>query len=325
LTPAAFARRCLPGLVLDGGLGTELERRGLDLADPLWSARALLDAPDLVEQVHYDYFAAGAQCAISASYQVTFEGLARIGLDHDATVALLHRAVNLADRARSRYLADSGRASRTADGDPALLVAASVGPYAGLLHDGSEFHGRYGRSIDELAAFHAPRIAALADANPEILACETVPSLDEARAIVLALADTPSATAWITFSAGDAERTIAGDAVRECAAVLDGAAQVAAVGINCTPPHLIADLVRALRRGTSKPILVYPNSGEEWDAASRAWRGRGSDGASTGASAAGFGAWASEWRAAGATAVGGCCRTGPAEVSAIAERLHGTR
>jgi len=318
LTSASFARRSASGLVLDGGMGTELERRGLDLADPLWSARTLLDAPDVVEQVHYDYFAAGAECAISASYQVTFDGFARIGLDEAATVALLRRSVALADRARARYLADTGRAARTADGDPALLVAASVGPFAGLLHDGSEFHGRYGRSVAELAAFHAPRIAVLADAGPDVLACETVPSLDEARAIVLALAEVPSATAWITFSAGDAEHTVSGDPVRDCAEFLETVPQIAAVGINCTPPHLIADLVRALRRGTSKPILVYPNSGEVWDATTRAWRGS----ADADSNANRFAAWTSEWRAAGASAIGGCCRTGAPEITAIAASLR---
>jgi homocysteine S-methyltransferase len=318
LTPAEFARRCAPGLVLDGGMGTELERRGLDLADPLWSARTLLDAPDIVEQVHYDYFAVGAECAISASYQVTFDGFARIGLDHEATAGLLRRSVALADRARMRYLADTGRAARTADGDPALLVAASVGPFAGLLHDGSEFHGRYGRSVAELAAFHAPRIAVLAGAGPDILACETVPSLDEARAIVLALAEVPSATAWITFSAGDGEHTVYGDPVRDCAGFLDSVPQIAAVGINCTPPHLIADLVRAMRRGTSKRILVYPNSGEVWDATTRAWRGS----ADADSNANRFTAWTSEWRAVGASAIGGCCRTGAPEIAAIARSFR---
>ena len=59
-------------VILDGGMATELESRGADLNGPLWSAKALLETPQLIEQVHYDYYAAGADIAVSASYQATF-------------------------------------------------------------------------------------------------------------------------------------------------------------------------------------------------------------------------------------------------------------
>ncbi|MGB3895510.1 MAG: homocysteine S-methyltransferase family protein, partial [Mycolicibacter sinensis] len=80
-------------LVADGGLATELEARGADLADPLWSARLLLDAPDAIAAVHAAFFTAGAQIATTASYQASFEGLAARGVDQRGAVALLRRSV----------------------------------------------------------------------------------------------------------------------------------------------------------------------------------------------------------------------------------------
>lgn len=89
-------------LVIDGGMATELAERGFDLSDHLWSARLLADAPEAIEAVHLDYFEAGADVAITASYQASYEGFAERGLDADETSRLLQRSVALADTARSR-------------------------------------------------------------------------------------------------------------------------------------------------------------------------------------------------------------------------------
>src|SRR5277367_5651328 len=89
-------------VILDGGLATELERGGADLADPLWSARLLADAPEAIETVHAAYFAAGAECVTSASYQASYEGFAGRGLRAAETTRLLRLSVTLADRARAR-------------------------------------------------------------------------------------------------------------------------------------------------------------------------------------------------------------------------------
>ena len=169
-------------LILDGALATELEARGCDLADRLWSAKILLEQPALIYQVHYDYFAAGAHCAITASYQATPQGFAARGIDEAQSLALIRQSVQLAQRARDDYLAQQGSAQP-------LLVAGSVGPYGAYLADGAEYRGDYALPEAEMMAFHRPRIRALADAGVDLLACETLPSFAETQALVKLLAE----------------------------------------------------------------------------------------------------------------------------------------
>mgnify|MGYP003588141467 FL=1 len=295
-----------PALVVDGALATELERRGCDLRDPLWSAKALIETPDLIRQVHQDYFAAGADIAITASYQATIGGFMRRGLNQAESVDLLQRSVRLAREARDAFWAEPvHRIDR-----PRPLVAASVGPYGAFLANGSEYRGDYGLSEAQLMDFHRPRLAALLEADPDLLACETIPCLAEAQALVRLLTEFPNAWAWISFSAGDEAHICHGETFSECAAWLDGCPQVAAVGINCTAPGYLPALIRAARAVTEKPIVVYPHSGETWQADRHCWQG-----VSVGAT---FAAAAEVWYAEGATLIGGCCRTTPDHIRAIA-------
>jgi homocysteine S-methyltransferase len=296
LSPSPLQR-----LVLDGGLATELGARGHDLTDALWSARVLADAPDAIEAVHLDYFEAGADVAITASYQASYEGFAARGLSTDDTTRLLQQSVALARSARDRFHARHPGSGRT------LRVAASVGPFGATRHDGSEYRGDYGLDEAALMAFHRPRLAALLSASPDLLACETLPSLLEARAIVRVLRDFPAARAWITFSCRDGAHTSAGDAIATCATWLDQEPQVVAMGVNCVNPALVTSLVRAFAASTRKPIVVYPNSGEVWNAEGRCWEG----------TAHRFTDWLDEWMDAGATWIGGCCRTTPADIRRV--------
>ncbi len=299
-----------PAIILDGAMATELEQRGCDLDDPLWSARVLLDNPSLIQQVHTDYFAAGADCAISASYQATFQGFARRGLGVEAAANLMRRAVRLAVEARNSFWAvGANRANR-----PRPIVAASVGPYGAFLHDGSEYRGDYGLTEDELMDFHRPRMAVLADAGADILAIETIPCLVEAVAITRLLREFPGTSVWISFSAKDGAHICNGESFAACAALVSAHPQVAAVGINCTPPQFVADLVTAARRVTDTPIVVYPNSGEIYHAEGRRWSGV--------AGSTAYGAQARQWYAAGAQIIGGCCRTGPDHIREIAKILR---
>ena len=299
-------------LILDGGLATELERRGHDISGPLWSARLLLDAPGVIEQLHYDYFTAGARCVTSASYQASYEGFAKLGLAAEETTFLLQRSVALAQSARERCAADDRQDSQagvTAKGRK-RYVAASVGPYGATRHDGSEYHGNYGLSARELRAFHAARFDVLAESGADLLACETIPSLDEGRALLDLLDDRGDTQAWLSFTSPDGVHTSHGERLTDCAHAADRVESVIAVGVNCVHPRVVATAVKELTRGTDKPIVVYPNSGEQWDARSGQWRGRphGSHLADL----------APAWVAAGAGLVGGCCRTGPADIGALA-------
>ena len=285
-------------MLLDGALGTELSRRGHDLTDALWAARLLLDDPVAIEAVHRDYFAAGAEIASTASYQAGYDGFAARGLSHRETSMLLRRSVEVARRAQQNGA--SGGTTR---------VAASIGPYGATLADGSEYHGNYGLSSADLLDFHRERLHMLWSAAPDLLACETIPSLQEARVIVRVLHEIPDATAWMSFSSRDGTHTGAGDPIADVARELDTESQVVAIGVNCCPPERVASLVRTIRTGTTKPIVVYPNSGEVWNAATRDW-----DGAPD---ARPLADWAREWIAAGASWIGGCCRSTPDDIRAL--------
>ncbi len=291
-------------LTLDGGLATELERRGHDVSSSLWSARLLKTAPEAIEQLHYDYFAAGARCAISASYQASYEGFAALGIGADETTALLRLSVELAQSARARWRRDHPADRRK------LYVAASVGPYGAILHDGAEYHGDYGLSVEELIAFHTPRFEVLATSGADFLACETLPVLDEARALATLLARYPDALAWMSFTSPDGIHTSHGELLTECAQVLDRVPNVVAIGVNCVKPEIVGTAIRGLKAGTSKAVVVYPNSGEHWDGKSHDWHGSAYQNS--------LAALAPQWISAGARLVGGCCRVGPQEIAVLA-------
>lgn len=293
--------------ILDGGLATELQNRGEDVSGPLWSAQLLQTAPDAIEQLHYDYFVAGARFAISASYQASYEGCAALGLSADETSVLLRRSVKLAQSARTRYRLDYPSDTRE------RYVAASIGPYGAISHDGAEYRGDYGLSVGELVEFHARRFRVLAESGADLLACETIPLLDEARALALLLKRHSDARAWMSFTSSDGIHTCHGEPLTECARVLDRISGVLAVGVNCVKPEVVGDAIRALRAGTRKAIVVYPNSGEVWDGPTRRWHG-----ACSPRTLADF---APQWVNAGASLVGGCCRTGPREIVALDETL----
>jgi homocysteine S-methyltransferase len=266
-----LADRTLPPVILDGGLASELERRGQDVSGPLWSAQVLREAPDAVVAVHAAYFAAGADVATSASYQATYAGFAAAGVDQRETTDLLRRSVQLADRARREAAADD-----EAHGRPARRrwVAASVGPYGAMLADGSEYRGDYGLTVEQLRAFHRPRLEVLAqaclDVGDAVLACETLPSLVEVEALAAELGRL-GVPAWVSVTP-DGHRLRTGEPVVEAFALAAEVPEVVAVGVNCCEP---ADVDRALgaARTVGRPAIAYPNTGEGWDAAARAWTG----------------------------------------------------
>jgi homocysteine S-methyltransferase len=296
-------------LILDGALATELERRGADLKDPLWSAKLIIDDPALIRAVHRDYFAAGADVATAATYQATFAGFLRRGIGADAAARLMQGAVALAVAARDEFW--STPANRTGRRRP--LVAASVGPFGAMLADGSEYRGRYAVDDAALREFHAPRLRVLARSGADLLACETLPCLREALILAELMREFPGMTAWIAFSCQDGGRTCEGEDVAACAAALQPFEQVAAIGVNCTPPEFVAALLRRMASATDKPLLAYPNSGEHYEPTLKVWSG--------GDNVAAFGQRTLEWVAAGARLVGGCCRTTPADIRATRAAL----
>ncbi|HSY15769.1 MAG TPA: homocysteine S-methyltransferase [Jatrophihabitantaceae bacterium] len=283
-------------LIADGGLATELEARGHDLSNGLWSARLLVEAPQEVTAVHTAFFRAGAMIATTASYQASFDGFADSGISRDDTVRLLRRSVELAKTARDEV------------GDASRRVAASVGPYGAALADGSEYRGRYGLGVAQLEDWHRPRLEVLADAGADVLALETIPDVDEAEALVN-LVQSLGVPAWLSYTI-DGTRTRAGQPLADAFAVAVGVPEIVAVGVNCCAPDDVLPAIGQARE-TGKPVIVYPNSGERWDSARRAWVGPSRFSARL----------AVQWAAAGARVIGGCCRVRPADIAELATAL----
>jgi homocysteine S-methyltransferase len=298
-------------VVLDGAMATELERRGADLRDPLWSAKVLVEQPELIEQVHYDYFLAGADVVTTASYQATFAGFARRGLDADEAAGLLRRSVEVAKKARDRFWKNPGHRS----GRRWPLIAASIGPYGAFLADGSEFRGDYQLSRDQLIDFHRRRMQVLTDSGADLLACETIPCLVEAEALLALLCEFPEIPAWLSFSCRDEKHLCSGERLDDAVRRADRSGQVVAIGINCTSPRYIGGLLASIKDRTNKPLLVYPNRGGTWDPVERHWRDD-SD------SSVDWGKAARDWFAAGARLIGGCCRTTPDDILRVREALE---
>jgi len=276
--------------ILDGGLATELEARGFDLNDPLWSARILIENPDAILDVHRAYVEAGADCVISASYQAALDA-------PEVTPDLLRRSVELARKSGAR------------------MVAASVGPYGAALADGSEYTGDYpGMDSRAHASWHERRFEILAGSGADVLACETIPCADEAEALATLAERHSEVPVWFSFSCGDGAHLRDGTPIRDVAARCARVPNVFAIGVNCTAPRFVNSLLDELRAASDAPAIVYPNSGEEYDAATRTWSGEND--------AASFARLAVGWRDRGASIIGGCCRVGPAHIRGIHAALR---
>ncbi len=282
-------------VILDGGLATQLEAQGCDINNPLWSASIITQDPQAIVDAHRAYLDAGAEIIISASYQA---------IDPE----LIAGAVNLAVQARDEFVKDNPAAN-------APLVAGSIGPYGAVLSDGSEYTGDYGISRAELLEFHRARVAQLDAGAADVLACETIPSYDEAIALRDLLADA-SSPAWICFSCRDGAYINDGTTIEAAVELFRDHPSVRAVGVNCSGPQHIVSLIQKIKATLpDMPILVYPNSGEVFNADDKTWSGT--------ATASDWVPAAQNWLAAGATLVGGCCRTGPEHIHAIYQTIRG--
>ncbi|PLS30818.1 homocysteine methyltransferase [Bifidobacterium margollesii] len=341
-------------LIVDGAMATELEKRGVNTANALWSATALIDHPQAIHDVHLSYFEAGANIATTDTYQANVPAFERLGLSQADAERLVARAAEEATAARDEYrraqrlrthcdktAEPCGRKpteertappspplppapptspptsmpSATPAADRPLLIAGSIGPYGAFLADGSEYTGDYELTDSEYRDFHRPRMRALADAGVDLFAFETMPNISEIRALTGLLAEEfPDMQAWMSFSLRDAEHLCDGTDLGVAAEIAQ-ASQIGAVGINCVPLDMAEDAVHRLHESTDKPIIVYPNNGDVYHPETKTWTPH-----PTGLSLAGL---APRWVEAGASLIGGCCRTTPDDIRAVALAVSG--
>ncbi|KAF3053445.1 AdoMet-homocysteine methyltransferase [Didymella keratinophila] len=306
-------------VILDGALATYLETLGADISGALWSADILLQNPSLIKQTHLDYYRAGAQVAITASYQASLAGLSKhLKLSDEQGKDVVKKSVKLAQEARDEYLQELGSREKS----KMLWIAGSVGPYGAFLADGSEYRGDYDLQKEDMKTFHRGRIQALVDAGVDVLACETIPSLKETEALLeLLTQEFANEEAWFTFTLKDGQHIADGTPLSKVAGLFDGAQQVIALGFNCTPDDIGLEALRALKplqQGRRWKMIIYPNSGEQWNAAAREWEGNRTEGGLLKAKTR-------QWADAGAVLVGGCCRTTPEDVTVMRDALQPKR
>jgi homocysteine S-methyltransferase len=286
-------------VMLDGALATELEKHGADLNHELWSARILIEAPEMIRQVSQDYLEAGADIITTATYQASIEGFKKVGVSRVHAGNLMRLSVDLAVLAREAFWSSlDNRRGRLRP-----LVAASIGPYGACLSDGGEYHGNYGLDKETLIKFHRSRMDVLAHSDADLLAFETIPSKLEAEALIELLEEYPQCSAWLSFSCKDEQLVCHGESFADCAALADTSEQIVAVGINCTSPKYLVPLLESAQ-AISTPLLAYPNRGEKWVAEKNCWSGTPVESQSVTA-----------WYDAGARVIGGCCRTTPKDIA----------
>ena len=275
---------------LDGGLSTALENNGNKLTTSLWTGELILTKPSEITKAHLDFINAGVQIITTASYQLSYLGCGKRGWSQAQTDEALRASIQLAKDA----VTASGRD---------VKVAASVGPYGAALADGSEYKGNYGVTKSFLKDFHARRLEVLIASSPDLLALETMPDTFEVEVLLDLLNDCPIPY-WVSYSCKSGNQTNAGQSFSDAVLLAKGAM---AVGINCTAPELITDLLFSAK--SDKAYVVYPNSGRSWDASKKEWIGN---------STAGFdNKQIKQWIDAGVQIIGGCCGIGATEIAAI--------
>ncbi|XP_052187316.1 homocysteine S-methyltransferase 1 isoform X2 [Diospyros lotus] len=303
--------------VVDGGFATQLEKHGAAINDSLWSAVCLMKDPDLIKRVHLEYLEAGADILVTSSYQATLPGFMSKGLSIEEAESLLKKSVKLAVDARDKFWDAKRRVSGHSYNR--ALVAASIGSYGAYLADGSEYSGNYGPNVDleKLKDFHRRRLQVIVEAGPDLLAFETIPNKLEAQACVELLEEENiEIPAWICFSSVDGDNAPSGESFKDCIDIINGSQRVAAIGINCAPPHFIQGLIEKFKQLTEKIIVVYPNSGEVWDGRAKKWLPSKCFGDDK------LNLLATRWRDSGAKLIGGCCRTTPSTILAISKAMN---
>lgn len=297
MTKTSVEKRLQEKLVLDGAMGTELEKLGVKTNNSLWSANALIDNPEAIYQVHASYFKAGADIAITDTYQANVAAFAKVGINHEQALDLIKKGVELAKQARDDF-------------NPAGLVAGCVGPYGAYLANGSEYTGAYDLSFAEYQKFHQEKIDTLINAGSDLISVDTMPNFAEIKSVVKIINDLPTKIPyWISLSVKDATTLSDGTTLRDVIIWLDKQPGISGIGVNCTKIENITPIVSLIHHLTDLPIVVYPNPGDIYDPQTKTWTSVPHTDT--------FEREVPQWIAEGANIIGGCCRTTPQDIEQV--------
>ena len=284
-----------PPLILDGAMGTELERRGFDARLPLWSAWALIEAPDLVKQIHADYTRAGAQVLTAATFRTTRYTLAKENL------------ASWADELTALAIRLAREGAQDVNLGAEISVAGSLAPLEDC------YHPEWTPSGDVLSKEHAHTAGMLAAAGADLILVETQNSAREALIAAKAALDT-KLPVWVSLMPRRSDELFNGDPLVNTAKTIRELG-AEAILINCCPPDLAAEAFRTLREAMPVARLgVYPNSASH---EGRPWEFAGTFAPSI------FARWAVEL-AGEADILGGCCGTTPEHTAAMVQSLRET-
>uniref|UniRef100_A0A182VXE2 Protein kinase domain-containing protein n=1 Tax=Anopheles minimus TaxID=112268 RepID=A0A182VXE2_9DIPT len=322
-------------IVIDGGFSSQVSEHigAKPDNDPLWTSRLNATNPGAVLETHLDYLKAGADCILTNTYQASIEGyMDFLDLNEDESVQLMKASVELARRARTRYLAE--KLENKSHKIP--WVVGSIGPYGAHLHDGSEYTGAYADQVpaNRLQKWHRPRINAIVEAGVDALAIETIPCRMEAEALLdLLTAEHPTVRFWISFQCRDGTTIAHGESFAETVIALWNRAKqlsnpnLLAIGVNCVNPQHVLSLLRSVQEqqcgvggtpttdGNRIPLIVYPNSGEQWDTVGGCWRS--ADNLTP------LETYIPQWVEMGVKFVGGCCRTNARDIKRMKKTVIG--
>ncbi|SFG32967.1 homocysteine S-methyltransferase [Sporolactobacillus nakayamae] len=297
-------------IILDGAMATEIEKQGITIDSELWSATVIHDHPECIKKVHLDYFKAGADVATTNTYQATLPGFQQSGYTELEAKRFIKEAVSIAIQARSEFW--EGLSAKQKQARPYPLVAGSVGPYGAYLADGSEYTGDYSLNEAGYRMFHHSRMSLLKEAGADLFAFETMPNFNETKVLAdLLKNEFPGDEAWLSFSLADEAHLCDGTPLANAAAYFNSFDQIAAIGVNCVAMNRVGPAVKTIRQVTDKPVVVYPNSGERYNPMTKRWEASKMQES--------YGSASKAWFKAGASLIGGCCRTSPENIREIAE------
>jgi len=277
-------------ILLDGALGTELARRGIPTPLPLWSAQALLDAPDTVRAIHEDYVRAGADVITADTFRTTPRALAKAGRAGEVE-RMVERAVALAREAATRV-----RGARD------VLVAGALAPLEDC------YRPDLAPSPEAAEREHAEQAVRLARQGVDLILIETMNSIPEAKA-ALRGAKASGVPVLVSFICKSAREIWNGELLSDAIRAVEPF-KPDAILVNCVPPETVPDSLGEMSRATRLPLGCYPNAGAP-NMAEGTWR---FDAAWTPER---FAEAAAGWVARGAQIVGGCCGTGPDHIRAL--------
>ena len=313
-------------LLIAGGLSTELERLGYTIdGGVLWSSRLLYEAPEAIYQVHRDYLNAGADIITTCSYQGSIEGFMKSGFSRTESEEYLRSSVSLARKAVVDHYQSQceDQSQGITQSDTSIpLVALSLGCYGATLANGAEYHGNYAKTTDQLREFHENRLKCLLSTKPDLLLFETIPCRQEAQAICDLLRTTPfHIPTMLSFSCRNGKEVCHGELfAHDCVPLINNVNDIVAVGVNCTSPSFVEELILSAKSMTDRYLLCYPNSGENWTKINR-W----TIDEDVHEVHKDWGEWALRWRQMGARIIGGCCRTRPSDIRTMHSSLVNSR